>query len=110
MTMRSVALVIGIGAVVMFGAIWITLQQALSYCDWIELLVASDQLLEDTRRFLAEDTDVLIADLPASAQVPAYAVVTAAKLFLDAIAFARDALLGPLMEAIRVMASICETI
>ena len=111
MTMKNAALgVVGIVAVVALVVIWLSLQQALTYCDWIELLAASDQLLEDARRFLAEDTAALIADLPESAQVPASAVVTAARLFLDAVALVRDALLGPLREAILVMASVCNTL
>ena len=111
MTMRNAVLGgLGLIALIVVVAVALTFQQALMYCDWIELLAASDQLLEDARRFLAEDTAALIADLPDNIQGPATAVVTAARLFLAALAFMRDALIGPLLDTIHAMAAVCETL
>ena len=96
-----------LAVIVVLGVVAVALRQAMTFCDWIELLAATDQLLDETRRFLAEDTAALIANLPESAQGPATAVVAAARLFFEALAWVRDTLIGPYREALQVMDGIC---
>ena len=93
--------------IVVLAVVAAALRQAMTFCDWIELLAATDQLLNETRRFLAEDTAALIANLPENVQGLATPVVTAARLFFEALAWVRDTLIGPYREALQVMDGIC---
>ena len=110
----SIKLVIGVGAafLLLVGTVFlvILMQTALSFCDWVEILIAADAALDDVQDFLASDLDTLIGDLPESAQPPARLVVEAGKLLVTALAFARDALLGPFMDALNAMGAVCATL
>ena len=108
MNLKSAALM-AVVLVVLVGltAAAVVFRQVMTLCDWIELLAATDQLLDETRRFLAEDTAALVANLPENVQGPATAVVTTARLFFEALAWVRDTLIGPYREALQVMDGIC---